>query len=162
PTSAVRHFFVLYRPAASSEPWPLDEIRSRLADLAGPWAGPWHLCEAGPLLLGWAGGATESRAADAPLLSRAGELAAPNPAPARPPDRAARLSAGAWEAECPLDGACAAVALHPAAARAVLVPDRFGLFPLYHVEHAGLHAYATSLRVLMALTRPACRPDVES
>jgi asparagine synthetase B (glutamine-hydrolysing) len=153
---------VLYRPAGISEPWRVEEIRRRLASLPAPWAGPWHLCAAGPLLLGWVGGAETARAAEAPLLVWAGELAAPRPGEARSPDLAARLSAGDWEGEFPLDGAFAAVALDPAAARAALVTDRFGLFPLYHLEHAGLHAYATSLRVLTALTRPSCRLDVES
>jgi hypothetical protein len=162
PASAVRHFFVLYRPAASVDPWQIPALRARLAGLPAPWAGPWQLCEAGPLLLGWTGGTTNPRAADAPLLVWAGELAVPGPAEAQSPDLAARLMAGSGGDDFPLDGAFAAVALDPGSGRAALVTDRFGLYPLYHLEQAGLHAYATSLSVLTALTRPTCRLDVES
>jgi asparagine synthetase B (glutamine-hydrolysing) len=162
PTSAVRHFFVLYRADGAAEPWRPSDLRARLADLPSPWSGPWQLCQAGPVVLGWAGGAAGSRATDAPLLVWAGELTAPAAAEAQSHELAARLAAGGWEGEFPLDGAFAAVALDPAAARAALVTDRFGLFLLYHLEQAGLHAYATSLRVLTALTRPTCHVDVES
>jgi asparagine synthase (glutamine-hydrolysing) len=157
----VRHFFVLHRSEATTEAGALGDMRGRLADLAAPWSGPWQVREAGPLLVGWVGGES-ALPNDRPLLLWVGELAEPGAEQRRSPEVAAALAAGRWGEPFPLDGAFAAVAFDPADARATLVTDRFGLFPLYHLDQAGTHAYATSLRVLTALTRPTCRLDAES
>lgn len=159
--AAVRHFFVLYRPAGASQPAVLETARERLTALPAPWSGRWHLREVGPLVVGWVGGDCD-RSEDAPLLLWAGELAEPCAGSERSPELAAAVAAGRWAKPFPLDGAFAAAAFDPGAASATLATDRFGLFPLYHTERDGTHAYATSLRVLTELTRPTCRLDVES
>jgi asparagine synthetase B (glutamine-hydrolysing) len=141
-------FFVLHRPAAPA-PWPLAALRQRLRELPGPLPRDWHLVEAGALLLGWP-------AAAAPWPGpwpRCGDLVTPtaSPTPA--------LAAGEPEALARLDGSFAAVAFDPARQRAALVTDRFGLVPVYRHRQDGTTGYATSLRLLAALTRPECRPD---
>jgi hypothetical protein len=152
-----QHFFVLYRPDRPHAVWHLDVVRRTLSRLRLRPEGMWHVVASGPLLVGWLGGAKDVGDSRAPFLLYAGDLAEPDWPAALGPDWIARLAADPPTRDFPLDGAFCALAVDPVSCRAAVCTDRFGLFPCYRLEHAGAYAFATSLALLTALTRPSCR-----
>jgi hypothetical protein len=150
--SGIRHFFVLYRPG---KPWPKEAGSEAVNVLPGSPGGRWQVERTGPFLLGLAG-LTDNRG-EKPLLHWVGDLLRPDGASS--PDFAAELAEGRPEPLARLDGAFAALAFNTAGPHAAIITDRFGLFPVYCHEKDGVYAYATSLRVLIALLRPACHLD---
>jgi hypothetical protein len=149
--SALAPFFVLHRDADAA-PWDLAALRQRLGELPAPLPRDWHLVEAGGLLLGWTGAPARG-----PTLRWRGDLASHPAGPT--PEVAAALASGDPGALAGLDGSFAAVAFDPARRQAAVVTDRFGLVPVYRHRRGGTTGYATSLRLLGALTRPEWLPD---
>jgi asparagine synthase (glutamine-hydrolysing) len=155
-----RHFFVLYRPG---HPWPEQAVLDAMNVLPSNAGGIWQTLRAGPFLLGWASFSSNAvelitgGGGEKPFLHWAGDLDRPDGATS--PEFAIELAEGRPETSARLDGAFAALAFNTAGPRAAIITDRFGLFPVYCHEKDGTFAYATSLRALTALIRPACQLD---